>query len=427
MISSWNRRLQRRFFFFFAVFFVSLLGAAASPILSTLAPPPDWKQLEPYQRTITRLQLTRWINETYSPDGGFWKYTQLNDHELILFSDLLHTVPLFRLELAPERPDCRPAPHLFAPIRSHESTPSLPLRGIKICLDPGHVGGEWAKMEERFFQLGSDPSVEEASLNLWTCEHLAQLLQQAGAEVSWAKHELKPVTPLRPADCRDAAFLSLFVSGDFLQILTPDQIELRMQKQAEAVFYRTAEIQARAAVVAQAAPDLTVCLHYNAAPWGAPSKPSMVPQSKLVVFVTGAFSERELIYDDQKFNLMKKMLDQTAPLELGAAEAIAKSMRGSWSFLPEKYVGWNAVFKVGTEPMVYARNLLANRLYPGPVVFVEGPYMNAMDAYPRLIAGDYPGVRLIAGKNQISIFQEYATIVFKGLMDYFAHFKGESR
>ena len=28
------------------------------------------------------------------------------------------------------------------------------LSGLKIALDPGHIGGEWAKMEERWFKVG---------------------------------------------------------------------------------------------------------------------------------------------------------------------------------------------------------------------------------------------------------------------------------
>jgi len=70
-------------------------------------------------------------------------------------------------------------------------------------------------------------------------------------------------------------------------------------------------------------------------------------------------------------------------------------------------------------PSVYTRDLLASRLYHGPVIYCEGPYMNARDAYYRIIAGDYLGQRVIDGKSVPSIYRVYALAVERGVLDYF--------
>jgi hypothetical protein len=45
--------------------------------------------------------------------------------------------------------------------------------------------------------------------------------------------------------------------------------------------------------------------------------------------------------------------------------------------------------------------------------------MNARDAYPRIIAGDYLGLRTINGRAVPSIYRRYAEAVEKGVLQYF--------
>ena len=61
----------------------------------------------------------------------------------------------FTLRFAKDERSLRP------PARNWRTAKSLPrkkragpLSGLKIALDPGHIGGEWAKMEERWFKVG---------------------------------------------------------------------------------------------------------------------------------------------------------------------------------------------------------------------------------------------------------------------------------
>jgi hypothetical protein len=74
---------------------------------------------------------------------------------------------------------------------------------------------------------------------------------------------------------------------------------------------------------------------------------------------------------------------------------------------------------VNGHPYLWARNLLANRLYDCPVIFMEPYVMNSTIDHPRLIAGDYEGLREISGRLQASIFREYADALVEGLRKHY--------
>ncbi|QSR84006.1 N-acetylmuramoyl-L-alanine amidase [Methylacidimicrobium sp. B4] len=400
---------------------VCLSPLASQAELSPLAPDPDWSALDAFQETMTREEFVHWINTLFCPDGSFWKFTVINGNEVTLFGDTEHTRLLYRLRLAPDLDSQLPlrATTVSGWKLSKAGTSSAkPLRGLVICLDPGHIGGRWAKMEERFFQIGSDPPVIEANLNMLAARHAAKLLETAGATVVWTKRFFEPVTTIRPAGLREEALASLYPSGGpaALPASFSPELEQRVVREEERLFYRNAEIRARAELVAKLNPDLTLCIHFNADKWSShPTRTELIPQSRLVAFVHGNYSEEELRCDDQKWDLLYKLLSRTSIPEAEAAESIAKQMEATWNFPPESYSNWAAARRVGPSPYVFARNLLANRIYHGPVVFVEGPYMNAQDSYDRIIAGDYEGTRIIGGRAYRSLFAEFGEILARGV------------
>jgi hypothetical protein len=102
------------------------------------------------------------------------------------------------------------------------------------------------------------------------------------------------------------------------------------------------------------------------------------------------------------------------------AESIARQVVKVWNYPPESAKDnplTMAASPMVRSPYVWSRNLLANRLFAGPVVFVEGPFMDDTHIYQRLIAGDYDGEKEIAGRKYRSIFREYAEIVVQGIID----------
>ena len=58
--------------------------------------------------------------------------------------------------------------------------------------------------------------------------------------------------------------------------------------------------------------------------------------------------------------------------------------------------------------------------HDGPVVVTEPYFMNEHVTLQRLLAADYKGTRLEAGRQRESIFREYANCVAAGLVDAYA-------
>ena len=374
---------------------------------------PEWRLLESGQRTITRAQFEDRWRRIFDPAGALAKYIRLSDAGVELFRDPAQTQPLLHLLFVPgEGRDSEPWTIL-------SSSADRPLMGKVICLDPGHIGGDWADVEERTFRIGRDRPVVEGELNLKTCRLLAQRLQDAGAQVVWTHEGFEPTTPLRPADLYPEAIR--YMLQDVKSRRFPSYtVNGLIRWNAELLFYRTAEIQARARRVnEELRPDFTLCLHYNAAPWGRSGRASLVSVQRLVLFSHGSYTEDELAYDDQKFHLFQKLLENSTPEELEIGAAIGREFREKWGFAAENCAGSGYAHATGASPYLWYRNLIANRLFHGPVIFVEGPYMNDRTTYAWIQAGEFEGSRLIGGKMRENIFREYADRVADGVIGLF--------
>jgi N-acetylmuramoyl-L-alanine amidase len=382
--------------------------------LGVLGEKPDWRELDGYQGALTAEEFKSRI-PLYSSDGALYQYLTVGDGKAELFADRAKSVKLWELR--------------FAKALAGKAAVSVPavgsgsdklLAGLRICLDPGHIGGGWADMEERHFRVRGGPWVDEAALNFVTCKWIDQGLKEAGATVYWTKQKQlgAPATPKRPADFVTQAITLMWRQDEKkASRLAPGGLLKLLQWYEELIFYRVAEIQARAEVVRELQPDLTLCVHYNAFGWNKHGPRLYKNVNRIVIFVHGSYLASELEFDDMKFGLLRKLLENSGDTERQVADAIAQQVMKVWHYPPKQYGAGSPAAAVGKTPYVWSRNLLANRLYSGPVVFTEGPFMDDALMYRRIIAGDYDGEREIAGTKYRSIYREYAEIVVQGVID----------
>ncbi|MFZ5806782.1 MAG: N-acetylmuramoyl-L-alanine amidase [Verrucomicrobiota bacterium] len=400
---------------------------AVAPIegekVSILGQSPRWNDLELFQRSLSREEFESKIRKIYSPDGSFFQYLDMTPEKAVLYRDIEKSTPLWTFYFAEKKntPAFLPFHFSIKTLRElREASWDAPLKGLTICLDPGHIGGDWADDEERNFRIKKDPPIVEGNLNMITCRYLAQLLKKNGARVVWTKQDYQPVTSLRPADLEIEGihfFQDVYQKPINYKRVSFLRDKIRLCR--ELLFYRAAEITARAEKINnELKPDMTICVHFNAARWRGRRPRLLSNVNRLILFVHGSYHRDELKYDNHKFALLKKMFEQTSHEEISAAEAIARQMHAVWGWQAQGYDSYFAN-RVSDNPYVYSRNLLANRLYNGPVVFVEGPFMNDKEIYPRLQAGDYDGEKMIGGKNQRSIFREYAEIIANGIIHHY--------
>lgn len=391
---------------------MSVAAGADEARLSPMAERPSWKSLDVFQESITRSDFVQLLDQVYAPHGAWHEVIRIEEDRALVMTSAPNS--FWELRFAPSRAEAKPIRRFWRG-RSEmaEATSDQPLRGLKIALDPGHIGGNWAKIEERWFQIGNTTPVTEGDMTLYVAQMLADRLKALGANVSFTRSKPKPVTSMRPEKLANEALKSL---TDKKQPITP----LSVKKEAERLFYRAAEIRRRARLVnTRLKPDLVLCLHFNAEAWGNESRPTLSEKNHLHFLVTGAFSASELAYDDQRFNMMQKLLSRAFHEELAVTESMADAMAKKTDLPPYTYVGNNAV-KVGSSPYIWGRNLLANRLFNAPVVYLEPYVMNNREVFARIQAGDYDGMREVAGAMRPSIYREYVDSVVQGLVDYYS-------
>jgi N-acetylmuramoyl-L-alanine amidase len=373
------------------------------PALSMLAAPPDWSKLEIYQDTITRAEFERLLTTVFTTGSAWRTCIEIDETEARIQTGNSLTDPVFHLRFATEEST---APrHWRTPAELPPTTPEKPLAGLRIAIDPGHIGGAWAKMEERWFTVGTGTPVQEGDMTLFVANLLKPRLEALGATVTLVRDKLEPVTPIRP---------------DSLIGLTKDAATEFPQKLAERLFYRTAEIRARAELVnTTLKPDLVLCLHFNAEAWGDPLNPTLIDRTHLHLLLNGAYTDEEVLLADQRFAVLQKLLQRTHQEEALVGASVADTFAGISGLPPYLYPPESKTVRPLGHPFLWARNLLANRLYDCPVIFMEPYVMNSTIDYARIQAGDYDGLREIDGKLQPSIFQEYADALTEGLRKYY--------
>jgi hypothetical protein len=397
----------------------------AADNLGILGAHPRWNVLEKYQETITHDEFARLIDTVYCTHGFAADLITIDEKSARILTNR-DAQKFFTLRFAQDEASREPVPRLWRPAKSlAPAKPDKPLSGLRIALDPGHLGGTWAKMEERWFQVGDSAPVQEGDLTLRVSRLLAPRLRKLGAKVSFIRNSSEPVTAKRPDDFRELARKILIKNGvpqprtDVLDPNDPEK-EQTIRWQSEILFYRYSEIRSRAVLVnTKLHPDLVLCLHFNAEGWGDPNAPTLIDTNHLHLLVNGSYLKDELEFDDERSEMIRRLLSRAYDEELPLADTIAGAMARETKLPLYEYPTTNSTTKVGTSGYVYARNLLATRLYRCPVVYCEPYVMNSNDVFARIQAGDYEGTRSVNGIERKSIFREYADSVADGLAEYY--------
>lgn len=400
-------------------------GAPASwgQALSPLAPKPNWGELELYQQTITRDEFTRLLAEVYAPNDAAKDFIEIGSDAAVIKTSL-NPPASWTLRFAGTAAEAKPTPRFWkTPAELKPAPEGKPLTGVKIAIDPGHLGGAWAKMEQRFFQIGESRPVVEGEMTLRVAKMLVPRLQALGAEVHLVRAAEEPVTKQRPSTLRPVARQELATQAAEQPTAEPMPAPVRERAEkegADLLFYRVSEIRERAKIVNEKIrPDLTLCLHFNAEAWGDPARPEFVPRNHLHILLNGCYSAGELRHDDVRLDMLMKLLGRCFPPELAAGTTAAAAMAKATGLPAYSYTTNNAIM-VDANQYLWARNLLANRLYRTPVVYFEPYVMNNELTWERVQAGDYEGEFLIGGVMRKSIFREYADGVVEGLTEYYA-------
>ena len=378
--------------------------------LSPLGKAPNWQSLDAYQSTITREQFLADLTRYFTCSDAWQRWIEVRDDHALIVEVSATMDSRYRLNFAAAGHEVK-APRFW---RKREELSVLsgekPLAGVHIAIDAGHIGGEWAQMEERWFKIGDGKPVTEGDMTLYVAKILLPMLESHGAKVSLVRQATEPLTKDRPAQLME-----------IVNETNPGLSPFYASKAAESLFYRTSEIRARADYVNQVLkPDLVLCLHFNAVGWGDPANPTLVDENHFHILLNGAYTDEEISFDDQRYEMIRKILQGTIHEEAAVGSVMADVFAEQTGLPPYPYeTNSPRARNVAEHPYLWARNLLANRLYDCPVIFYEPYVMNSKEVYERVQAGDYPGMPVVAGMPRKSIYREYADAVVDGLLEYY--------
>ncbi len=285
-------------------------------------------------------------------------------------------------------------------------SPRSSLNGIKIALDPGHFGGAYAELEERFIRIpkeGAPIQFNEGDLTYLTAITLKALLEKEGATVF--------IT--RPGIGQGAI-------KESFEEWEQKHPELRKEENPSKLFrayYNNEDLNLRASLINAFQPDLTVIIHYNAQDAGE-ADTLTTPSNYNLAFIPGAFCAKELEKRENRYEFLRMIVTNDVEESLILSQSIVQqfvqklrvpviSNDAKTSFLH--------FFCLFQQPGVYSRNLALTRLIHGPLCYGETLLQNNEEEIYRLSAND----REVSGYPCPKRVEEVAQAYYEGILGYF--------
>lgn len=406
--------------------------APSMPSLEKLLRDPtreQWANLSRFDQTLTRLEFESRLDRVFDPARALRPYLRLGDEAVAVYAAPGRDgEPLAVVHFAQSASTERPSPRDFrspSEYRSRQPAPrARPLLGLRVAIEPADIGGRWAAMEDRSVDFPGFGRINEGDINLIVGRLLRERLMALGASVFLIRDNNEPMLTIKP-EALSALALDVMRNRPWL---LPESFQLqtaalaadsprRLHVAENLLLTKTLETRARVELVRRSfRPDITIVLQHNATPASAEGR--LNPINRNTFFVNGAYLASELREPEQRFRLLEKLLENTTPTEADVAGAISRRFKAATGFFPVLSGNSETTRLVfPSNPYVVARNLAFNREHDGPVVVTEPYFMNQAETLTRLLAGDYEGERVVAGRPRVSIYREYADCVVGGLSD----------
>lgn len=358
----------------------------------------DFSDFDKYQGKLERKIIEEKIRTFLIKDGEAKNYFELKEDAFILYDREKREE--YVLQLKKEESS------------SLEEKKRESLSGIKIAIDPGHFGGKYAKLEERYIEM--DPlevsisaQFDEGTLAYLTALHLKELLEKEGAIVLISK---------------DGIGMGVH-EQDFFDWLKENPHLWSSQLPLPTLFrkyFNPLDLKARAAKINAFNPDATVIIHFNAHHTEPDLSSNSYPTEANfnLVFVPGAFNGNELGEQENRYEFLRLVASQ----DLFQSKTLSQIILNSFSEILRIPVvkesdgaGYLSRLCLKVDEGIYARNLVMTRLVHGPLCYGETLIQNNFQESQILNEKDDS----IAGIPCSSRLKEVASAYFLGLKFFF--------
>lgn len=300
---------------------------------------------------------------------------------------------------------------------AEEFVPSgkLPLSGLRVAIDPGHIGGRWAEQEGRLFLGTCGTRIAEGDMTLRVARILRHLLISSGANVALTREGSEPLGGSGPTKFRQRAYENLRKAARPVG-------ESALQRESTRILLQQHEIETRARLINEVIrPDVAICLHFNAEPWGTRSRPHFSSNNHFHVIIGGHYRPSEASSGTQRLDLIRRIIEGTHLEEQPLATVIARELSRATGLPPFSYGKASEVASaVPGTPYVWRRNLLATRMFHCPVVFLEPFVMNNADFVAAVRSADS---EWRTASSNPDIYEQYAYGVYAGILRHYGKAK----
>jgi len=334
---------------------------------------------------LSREQIERRLNLVLVKSPELFDQMRLTDTSWSLYATAGEKqeakAPIFELQLRPAGPS----------VASNRVVGGL--KGKKIAIDPGHLGGKYARVEERYIDMKANPAIssseqiqfDEGTLTVLTARKLRSFLEDEGAEVFLTRTEPgESVYPIPFDKWKGSPEYDKAIDDKVSLISDP-------QKKAEAkAFFTTAkdnvlfrslynnlDIKERARLINEFKTAATVAIHYNAAGGNDPVSGQNLGTSRNyhMVFVPGAFAKGELGTEEARYHFIRLLVGSEVDDSILLSSAIAthfQSLQVPLAAASEESAPYLQKFCLPTHAEgVFCRNLALIRLIRGPIGYGE--------------------------------------------------------
>lgn len=358
----------------------------------------DFSDFDRYQNTCTKEEIEDKLNKYLIKNQNVQDYFLITDEAFFLFSSLENKkVGSFEYKLS------------FGNEPFTNKSKEKPCSGMKIALDPGHIGGVFSRIEDRYIDIPSEKGklryrFDEGTLAFLTAVHLKELLEKDGATVLMTRESIG-------VGAYEEDFFSWFLS------------HIDVSKEERSIIdifrgeYNILDLLARAEKINDFNPDLTIMIHFNDVDASQPSDFS--DKNYNMLFIPGSFSSNELKNQSNRYEFLRLLLSSSLEKSQLLSEKIASELLSLGVPMVQKeeetarYLN-SVCLEIGSG--IYCRNLALTRRVHSPLCYGETFIQRNIDECMRLSKKDTS----INGVPCSSRLKEVAYAYYQGIKKYWA-------
>ncbi|MCH9634443.1 MAG: hypothetical protein S4CHLAM7_11940 [Chlamydiae bacterium] len=353
----------------------------------------DAHDFDAYQKTLSKEYVETKIKKALEGDAEINRWYLLTEHEFVIYAspeDKLNHRAEFTLELGSKK---RPKKE-FPPFQN----PHTPLKGLRVAIDPGHMGGKLAHLEEKYVHMlpneekgiYEEIKFNEGELAITTAKRLANKLKALGATVLLTKVKSgEPVLRSNFDDWKSENFESAVAQLVLRQpdplIQSKEALWWKEKAPLSQIFrstYNFLDIERRAELINAFKPHVTIACHYNLG--GGYNKEGYTigtDTDYTLFFVPGAFEKGDLkdeVFrkaslknDRSRYEFVRLLVTEDIEQSVALASITSDYTSEILNLPLAKMKGWMQAIYPDKAAGVFHRNLMLARLTHAPILYCE--------------------------------------------------------